>query len=1253
MKLIFRFIFVLILLLSSQYSFSEEKTSTDKITKDAEIGPQKKAKKKKSKEKAPTETSSQVTPVDNQKITVSLEMYDGFARAVFSGIDYVDLNPIIEGDSVMIDLKKPAEMNIAGYNSNNKYIRSYGLANDDRSIVFKMKGQSSKLRKFIADNGVGFDMFTNVGMTDQPQIAQAQQKKNVVIMSEIPGEAKTKPENEETLTEEVAVEKSATPEIPEIPIIITYPLDYMGPPTVEQRMNTDDFVGPLTHDAGKYAIYEVMKGYDDKVLEPTFTADKKLMLASFRFANPEAIGASFFKLGNYAYLLFDEKKPIYLDGFSKNKFVSAVRPIKDKKFTVLRFKLTGKNINDYKLISYRDKAAWNIEIHDKTSDLQGTFVTQLKYNAENTLGENRLSFKMKDISKPYTLIDPNTSEGLKVFTTSENGVGNTDEREFVDLELDQTAQGLVIREKSDYLTYEKDKKDKEKLYVTKLPNLLLSDEILAAGDTLTSEKKQMSKGYGIYSEQSIFPFPSALAELQKLNSKKKKKTDTKDKEAAEKDAAKAGEKKKDTEKEQPETAKNKDNEQEITEAGIVDHTLEMNNKIIAAPDSQKSALKKELANYYFKNGFYAESLGMLEDIIETDPTFTDIFNVKAMYGATEFFTKKYDDAKTSFDELLSESQNNPASNELKLWKWISANGDNKQRRVNEKLEDIDFVASFDKFMQQYPEDLRFQIGLSYINYLMEHQKMDDAKNILEVVSYGGVPKQFENDIKLINAKFLYLAGNYDDAAKLYQELINNVDDRKNRAFAIFEFNKQKLKLEQVDYQEAIKNFLLAATIWRDDYFEMDVLETVGNIQLSKNNYMDSLEAWKGLVQNFPQTAESVFILGKMKDVFIDLFDGGKVYDLPPLEVLRIYFRFRELMPVGEIGDRITRKVAKYFLDTDMIDDGLDIIRHQIVYRSKGNEKADLVLWLSNIMLEDDRLDDAIRSLDLLKADILAPETAQRIKNQRALFIAKKGKIQEALDMVRDDFSYSAESVRIEIFKQRGNWFGIMNKIEARLQGFMDTFPDPLSKDQMNDIFTLAVAYASQGDNDKLTKLNNDFVKRIENEKDLKLFTYLTSGNKRIDYADFESSSEVNKIQSFLNEYSYLPGNDWFSVAKILEPKAEKLTGKPIEELSEEDKNDVVRLALAYAELLNSTEERVVNDSKKKLATLSRNFKDIKVDRTTIDTFAILDNKVVPKDPDAVFEGKIKLADIPDFVGYYRGAKKFSELNISIRDKFKN
>jgi hypothetical protein len=69
--------------------------------------------------------------------------------------------------------------------------------------------------------------------------------------------------------------------------------------------------------------------------------------------------------------------------------------------------------------------------------------------------------------------------------------------------------------------------------------------------------------------------------------------------------------------------------------------------------------------------------------------------------------------------------------------------------------------------------------------------------------------------------------------------------------------------------------------------------------------------------------------------------------------------------------------------------------------------------------------------------------------------------------------------------------------------------------------------------------------------------------------------------------------------------------------------------------------------------MARDFKDVRIDRFTIDAFNIFDDKFMPKENDAIFEGKIKITDIPAFVDYYKRANKFSELNISIRDKFKN
>jgi len=321
-----------------------------------------------------------------------------------------------------------------------------------------------------------------------------------------------------------------------------------------------------------------------------------------------------------------------------------------------------------------------------------------------------------------------------------------------------------------------------------------------------------------------------------------------------------------------------------------------------------------------------------------EPGFVDIFKVNTSYSATLYLTKKYDEAFESFTTLVDASINNSSYNELKLWQWASITNSNKQKRINiESPVRIDFVASYDKFMQQYPESIKFKLSLLYVKDLFNSSNLEDAKNTLDIITYGDVPKEFENDVNLLEAKIALRNGDEEKALATLKLLSENVEDRKNRAAALFELTKYNLVNGIYETEEAIEKFLLSSTIWRDDFFEMDVYETVGSLYISNEDYVNALLYWDTLVKNFPQTTESIFVLGKMKDLFIELFDSGIAYGMEPLQALRIYFKYNNLMPSGEVGDRITRKMGQFFIQADMIEDAIDIILHQIKYRSAGEE----------------------------------------------------------------------------------------------------------------------------------------------------------------------------------------------------------------------------------------------------------------------------------------------------------------------------
>jgi hypothetical protein len=298
-------------------------------------------------------------------------------------------------------------------------------------------------------------------------------------------------------------------------------------------------------------------------------------------------------------------------------------------------------------------------------------------------------------------------------------------------------------------------------------------------------------------------------------------------------------------------------------------------------------------------------------------------------------------------------------------------------------------------------------------------------------------------------------------------------------------------------------------------------------------------------------------------------------------------------------------------------------------------------------MENRNPESAYTILDNIQPENVTSKIIDLKKYAVGMALAKMGDYKKALNLIKNDWSYPANTVRLELFWLRENWFGLKSITEDRFDKYEENLPNPLTTKHTQEIMRLAVAYAAQNSQDKMEALSNRFRERIENPSDIKLLDYLTSGSKKLNHKIFEDTVELDKIERFVNEYSFLPSNSWKNVIEVLEPKVDSYIGLTADDLSREQQNDIVKLGLAYA-LYFPEEERFRPDQLKKLATLSREFRNVRVNRYTIDSFSALDNKATPMINDAVFEGQIKLVDIPKFIEYYNKVRKISELNKSIR-----
>lgn len=917
----------------------------------------------------------------------------------------------------------------------------------------------------------------------------------------------------------------------------------------------------------------------------------------------EDVAAAVFARGGYIWAIFNKTAPLSLENIKGIKHIHSLRRMNQKGYTILRIRVgdnyqtSSEYIDEKTLLNVRAQKreqTWMIDLQedDPSIDGDGMIGTPLPLTIATDDYGPHVSLAATKPQKILEIVDLELGDTLRIIplATDQEGVAPT--RKFVDFTLPQTAQGIVVVAHSDQIRVQE--KENE-VKITGKDRLNISSEVY----TIVAEKQQgISRNKRLKKQvlqtETVFPFYSE------------------------------------------EMLRN------YGEEGydFVSVRNRLYKELTESPPDEKTNRRLEIAKFYFFQGLFAESLGVLREIKLRDPVYNNMHEVDLIMAVCHYMQRRYSIAESDFASLAEEmGEDHDNYDEITLWEWASHFRWSKQNRSKSNKDiAVNYIAIYDKFMQKYPKWLRYDMGLMAVEDSLEAGDIETAKTIVEIISYDDIPAKYINDTKFLRARIAVASGDPKEAVSLWTELSEDIDDRFNRARGTFELIKHQLIYNQISTKEAVKKLDRLSIVWRGDNLELDLLKLTGQLHIREGEFLEGLHAWRVLVTNFPNTKEALFIAGRMKRTFIDLFENGDAYDLDPVSALALYFEFRELTPVGERGDRIIQQLAAHFIEADLLDNAITLISHQVRFRAHGDEQNRLALHLAQLYLDNKEPQMVEQALSFINQN--ADEDVHREKNYLLTYAhIMEENYKAAIDQLKGDDSVTAQDLRLDIFWRQQNWFGLMAIIESRLPEIRENAPFPMKEGQVKDVVRLSVAYATQEYREKLRRLRQEFSERIDDPKALNIFNFVTHDIPKVDYNQFERTVQLEEIENFMNEYAFWPGKDWRNVASVLQHKANEW--KSLDALSEEQKDDIVRLALAYAMAADK-------DALRALGQLNRDFRGVTVNKDTIDVFQILDDRFRAIEDDAFFEGNITLSNIPDFVEQYQAANSLSELNAIVR-----
>ncbi|UEM20188.1 tetratricopeptide repeat protein [Skermanella mucosa] len=535
---------------------------------------------------------------------------------------------------------------------------------------------------------------------------------------------------------------------------------------------------------------------------------------------------------------------------------------------------------------------------------------------------------------------------------------------------------------------------------------------------------------------------------------------------------------------------------------------EVQRAVVTAPEAERDRARMDLAHFYFAHGYAAESLGLLGLLAGNQPDLETRPEFLALRGAARLL---YGDPQSAADDLA-----NPAldgKEEATLWRAAAAatRGD-----WPAAARDFDRVRAK---LDGYPDPFFTKLAALAVDARVRTGDRAGAARMLETLARrtGG---EFERKPagQFRRAQLQQLAGDKDGAAASFRAAADGTDRlyRTRAELALVDIELEQGKLTPADAAARLERLRFA---WRGDDLELDILQRLGETYMKANNYAEGFNTIRQAVALFPESPRAAELSRGLSDSFANLFIKDGAAALPPVEALGLYDQFKDLAPEGARGDLVVRMLAERMVEIDLLGRAGDLLQAQVAGKLQGVEKGEVGARLAEIRLQDGKPDGALSALDQSEVPDLSAEMVARRRVLRARALADLKRYGEAVALLKEDSSQSAELMRVDIAWRGAQWIEAAAGL-AKVIGPPPPAGTPLSKDKADLVLNQAVALSLAGDAAGLDRLRGQFTAAMEGTPHADTFRVLARPGQSgglVDLASIQSRvKEVGTFQKFLS-----------------------------------------------------------------------------------------------------------------------------------------
>jgi hypothetical protein len=549
------------------------------------------------------------------------------------------------------------------------------------------------------------------------------------------------------------------------------------------------------------------------------------------------------------------------------------------------------------------------------------------------------------------------------------------------------------------------------------------------------------------------------------------------------------------------------------QVGRVDDYIRNKQALQAALGDERPEVKQEarlrLARFEFANGFYPEALGILEVMASTDSAVENTAPFRALRGAVGLMMRRWPEAAEDLNHLS-------LANDEEARFWLAA----ARAKIGKPEAQAQAMIQSGSVIRDYPLKVRNTLALIALEAAIASGDEFGARGFLDILRKETADAVQAPMIDYLDGKLNLRAGEQQVALQQFRK----AEAGSNLYYSVLA-QRDRMELEHklgtLSTGDLIEGLEKLRYRWRGDDVELGFLLRLADLYAEQKDYGTALRTLKLATEYFRDEPGVEEAAVKMADMFEELYLNGASDKLSPVTAIGLFDEFRGLVPPGEKGDEMIRRLADRLVSVDLLSQAAILLERQVQFRVTGAEKARIGARLALVELLDRQPQKALEVLRETQTGDAGRELNAMRRRLEARALTDMNKVDEAILLLGADTSVESRQLRAEIYWRAQDWANAAKAIAELVPEAEQVTPE-----NARVVLDWATALTLAGDDRTITRLRQRYAGPMAATPYRDAFALITTPKERgvLDVKAVRAQIEqAEHFKSFMVEYKDMLG----------------------------------------------------------------------------------------------------------------------------------